>query len=64
METFQKPRSGFFVFLGVLSFIGNGLALFFNGITLLFIETIQEFMREGDVKEMMEDIFGEVVFQP
>ena len=64
MEMFQKPRSGFFVFLGVLSLIGNGVALFFNGITLLFIETIQELMREGDVKEMMENALGEGIFQP
>jgi hypothetical protein len=64
MEAFQKPRSGLFVFLGVLTFIGNGVALFLNGITLLFIETIQEIMREGDVKDMMENVLGEGIFQP
>lgn len=64
MEMFQKPRSGLFVFMGVLTFIGNGVALFFNGITLLFIETIQELMRDGDVKEMMENTFGEGLFKP
>lgn len=64
MDVLQKPRSGFFTFLGVLTIIGNAVAVFFNGITLLFMEAIQEVMREGDVKEMLESSLGKDLFQP
>lgn len=60
----KTKRSTLFTICVFFTIIGNGFAVFFNGVTLLFIDAIQQMMSENNFKESLDSFFGEDFFSP
>lgn len=60
----KTKRSTLFTICAFFTIIGNGFGAFFNGITLLFIDSIQQMMSENSFKDSLDSFFGNDFFSP